>query len=263
MPRAIAASALHVDIAQITRVERIKHGLTNESWRVHASDADAVIVRISNAAEELLRIDRRSEARVLAAVSAAGLGPDILVCDPERRVLVTRDLGATWSEEDAHVRRNIQRIAALLSRLHALQAPREVRRVDLAETVEGYLRSLDERGHRSELMSASMRTRSRDAATALLHNSRERLCHNDVHHLNIVENRSLHLIDWEYSGLGEPLFDLASLCIYHRYGSSEREQLLSAYLTASDPSARQRLELACWLFEYVRELWSAVRGVDG
>ena len=194
-PENIAAGALHVDIAQITRVERIKHGLTNESWRVQTTDAGAVIVRISNAAEELLRIDRRSEASVLAAVSAAGLGPDVVLCDPERRVLVTRDLGDTWAESDAHVTQNIRRIAGLLSRLHALPAPPQVRRVDLVDTVEGYLRALDERGHRSELMSASLRMRSRNAAMALRHDADDRLCHNDVHHLNVVGNESLHLID--------------------------------------------------------------------
>lgn len=258
-PEGIAARALRVDAAQIGRIERIKHGLTNESWRVHTADAHAVIVRISNAAEALLRIDRRSEATVLAAVSAAQLGPEVLLCDPERRILVTRDLGDTWAESDAHVGRNIRGIANLLSRLHALPAPPGVRHVDLTETVDGYLRALDERGDRSELMSPSLRVRARNAAMALRHRSADRLCHNDVHHLNVIGNGSLHLIDWEYSGLGEPLFDLASLCVYHGYDSSERELLLDTYFAAPDPSAPHRLELACWLFEYVRELWSAVR----
>ena len=85
------------------------------------------------------------------------------------------------------------------------------------------------------------------------------LCHNDVHHLNVIDGDSLRLIDWEYAGVGEPLFDLASVSVYHRYRRSQRERLLSAYAAPSGAVSWQRLELACWLFDYIRDLWLAVR----
>jgi thiamine kinase len=257
-PRDIAAAALGIAAAQIVTVERIKHGLTNDSWRVR-SESEAVIVRISNAAETLLQIDRRSEAAVLQLVAAADLGPEVLVCDLARRVLVTRDLGGTWNEEDAHLNSNISRLGALLRHLHALPLPTGVRRVDLVETLRGYLRALDERGHRSRLNNEVTRTRGEHAALALKQRSQECLCHNDVHHLNIIDNGGLRLIDWEYSGIGEGMFDLASACVYHRFDKSQRDLLLSSYLQAANSVAAQRLDLACWLFEYVRELWMAVR----
>src|SRR5690606_7824754 len=109
-PEAIAAAALDIGASEIVAVERIKHGLTHDSWRVRTGRG-AVIVRSSNASAELLRIDRLSEARVLALVASAGIGPEVLVCDPARHVLVTRDLGETWCAEDAHVSANIERIA--------------------------------------------------------------------------------------------------------------------------------------------------------
>jgi thiamine kinase len=256
--RDIAAAALGIAAAQIVTVERIKHGLTNDSWRVR-SENDAVIVRVSNAAEALLQIDRRSEASVLQLVAAADLGPEVLVCDLARRVLVTRDLGGTWGEKDARLQSNISRLGALLRHLHALPLPTGVRRVDLLETLRGYLRALDERGHRSRLNNEATRTRGEHAALALKQRSQECLCHNDVHHLNIIDNGRLRLIDWEYSGIGEGMFDLASVCVYHRFGKPQRDLLLSSYLQAANPSATHRLDLACWLFEYVRELWMAVR----
>ena len=254
----IAAAALGISTAQIVRVERIKHGLTNDSWRV-LTKSDAVIVRISNAAEALLQIDRRSEATVLQLVAAAGLGPEVLVCDVARRVLVTRDLGRTWDEKDARLAANISRLGGLLRHLHALPLPAGVRRVALVETLRGYLRALDERGHRSRLNSEATRKRGEHAALALSQGSQECLCHNDVHYLNIIDNGCLRLIDWEYSGIGEGMFDLASVCVYHRFDKRQRDLLLSANLQEPDPAAAQRLDLACWLFKYVRELWMAVR----
>jgi thiamine kinase-like enzyme len=134
-----------------------------------------------------------------------------------------------------------------------------VRAVDLASTVHGYLRTLDERGRRSGLTSPPLRECADKTAMQLRKGSTACLCHNDVHHLNIVDGDSLRLIDWEYAGVGEPLFDLASVCVYHRYRRAQRERLLSAYAAPSETVSWQRLELACWLFDYIRDLWLAVR----
>jgi len=112
---------------------------------------------------------------------------------------------------------------------------------------------------RSPLIESDQRARGLEMATEIAETSTPRLCHNDVHYLNVVDAEPLRLIDWEYAGLGEPLFDLASVCVYHDYSTEERDRLLSAYLQAPPDSHRDRLAKCCWLFEYVRDLWSAVR----
>jgi thiamine kinase len=254
----VAAVALDLGAGTIRSIEPIKHGLTNSSWLVSA-DADRFVVRISDRFAAELQIDRNSEAAVLQLVARAGIGPEVLRCDPESGILVTRYLGATWTERDAHLPGNIDRLAVVLRRLHSLDKPASVRVVDLAATVHGYLRTLDERGIRSGLTSQSLRECADATALQLRKDSSACLCHNDVHHLNVVDGASLRLIDWEYAGVGEPLFDLASVCVYHRYRRSQREQLLSAYAAPSEAVSWQRLELACWLFDYVRDLWLAVR----
>jgi thiamine kinase len=257
-PAQVAAIALDLGTGAIRDIEPIKHGLTNRSWLV-TTDGERVVVRISDASAEELQIDRNSEAAVLQLVARAGIGPDVLRCDPDRGILVTRYLGATWSVRDAHTNENIDRLAGLLRRLHALEVPGSVRTVDLAATVHGYLRTLDERGVRSGLTLQSLRECADKAADQLRKGSTACLCHNDVHHLNIVDGDSLRLIDWEYAGIGEPLFDLASLCVYHRYRRSQRERLVAAYAAPSETVSWHRLELACWLFDYIRDLWMAVR----
>jgi thiamine kinase len=258
VPAQVAAVVLDLGAGAIRDIEPIKHGLTNRSWLV-STDDDRFVVRISDASAQELQIDRNSEATVLQLVSQAGIGADVLRCDPERGILVTRYLGATWNEGDAQLPQNIDRLAALLRRLHTLDAPSSVRAVDLAATVHGYVRTLDERGVCSGLTSPSLRECTDKTALQLRQGSKPCLCHNDVHHLNVVDGESLRLIDWEYAGVGEPLFDLASICVYHRYRRAQRERLLSAYTAPSDAVTWQRLELACWLFDYIRDLWSAVR----
>lgn len=257
-PAEIAAEALGVAVIDVASVEPIKHGLTNDSWRVRTRDAD-VVVRCTTADAAALRIDRGSEARILAAVDAAGIGAPVLHCDPAQHTLVTRYLGPAWTSEAAHDPGNINRLARLLRRLHALAPPVAVRAVDFGATANGYLATLDAHGAASGLRSEAMRERARWAAASLPISREPRLCHHDVHHLNIIDAGELHLIDWEYAGLGEPLIDLASTCVYHRYDPVARDQLLASYASAATPLSA--FDAALWLFEYVRDLWIAVRSI--
>lgn len=254
----VAAIALEMDAGAIRDIEPVKHGLTNRSWLV-TTDSDRFVVRISEASTEELQIDRRSEAVVLQLVARAAIGAEILRCDPERGILVTRYLGPAWSERDAHANENIEHLAGLLRRLHSLDVPGGVRAVDLAATVHGYLRTLADRGIQSGLTLPALRDCADETAMKLRTVAAACLCHNDVHHLNVVGGADLRLIDWEYAGVGEPMFDLASVCVYHRYRRSQRERLLAAYGAPSEVVNWQRLELACWLFDYIRDLWMAVR----
>ena len=256
--RKIAAEALGVAGDSILSSEPIKHGLTNESWLVRAA-RDEVVVRISNTSEDALQIDRQSEALVLAAVDESGIGAEVILCDPARRVLVTRYLGETWAEGDAVQAENIQRLGQLFRRLHRVPAPAGVRRLELSDSLEGYFRTLEQRGLQPALVTKALRERALQVATKLRENSAATLCHNDVHHLNVTDDGKLRLIDWEYSGVGQRLFDLASVCVYHKYDKSQREQLLGAYTSLTEITTWHRLELACWLFDYVRDLWMAVR----
>ena len=134
VPAQVAAVALDLGAGAIRHIEPIKHGLTNRSWLV-TTDDDRVVVRISDKSALELQIDRNSEAAVLQLVARADIGPEVLRCDPEHGILVTRYLGATWNEPAAQLGDNIDRLAALLRRLHALDVPKSVRVVDLASTL--------------------------------------------------------------------------------------------------------------------------------
>ena len=253
-PRELAARALDVDPRSIVSVDPIKHGLTNESWLARSAH-DAVVVRISNRQWASLQIDRNAESLVLDIVSRAGIGPEVIARDLQRGVLVTRYLGPTCAESQMVDPLFIGRLGRLLRALHSLKAPDGLREVHLPSVIAGYLDTLDTLGRTSALTSVDMRERGIARAIEIADSSSPCLCHNDVHHLNLVDREPLRLIDWEYAGLGEPYFDLASVCVYHDYSMQQRALLLEAYQATDAP----RLAKCCWLFEYIRDLWLEVR----
>ncbi|MEQ1582106.1 MAG: choline/ethanolamine kinase family protein [Steroidobacteraceae bacterium] len=252
----IAADTLGVDVARIERAERIKGGLTNESWLVSGA-GECVVVRVSTADEAALQIDRTSEGRILPQVQSAGIGPEVLRWHPEGRLLVTRYIpGTVWTAEDARAPDSIRRLAVLLRQLHSLKVRDDIAVVDLPAILDHYWATLAERGQ-PDPSTDWTRAEMRAAAVELTVGPRC-LCHNDAHHLNVIDTGRLWLIDWEYAGLGSPWFDLASVACNHDYDGVQRRQLLRHYL-GEDGKGLLQLELACRLFDDIRKLWLAVR----
>jgi thiamine kinase len=258
-PRELAARALGVDGEAVLSVDPIKHGLTNESWLARTAN-DAVVVRISNRHWASLQIDRMVESIVLDAVAQAGIGPEVIASDLRRGVLVTRYLGPTCTDAEMTEPKFIEHLGLTFKALHSLPLPHDVHEVHLPSVIAGYLDTLDTLARRTTLTDVDMRERGLMLASEIAETSTPRLCHNDVHHLNVVASQSLRFIDWEYAGIGEAYFDLASVCVYHDYSLLQRGFLLNAYSGSASAAQLERLSKCCWLFEYVRDLWTEVRG---
>lgn len=257
---AIAAETLGLAVPCVERIERIKGGLTNESWLVTAA-GEQIVVRLSTADEEALQIDRASECRVLSEVESAGVGPEVLRCRPEDHVLVTRYIrGTVWTHDDALQPENIRRLAELLQRLHSLEVRCGAGETNLPAILEHYWTTLAGRDL-PDPPGSWTREEMRRIAYDLSASGRRSLCHNDVHHLNVIDTGRLWLIDWEYAGIGNPWFDLASVCINHNFDETQRYHLLRHYLGREDGAAATRLKVACRLFDYIRCVWLIVRSV--
>jgi thiamine kinase len=262
-PAEIAARALGIESRQVKSVEVLRDGLTNDSWLVRTS-SDAVVVRVSNPHAHALQVDRLAEARILEFVHKAGIGPEVLLCDTQRHWLVTRYLGPTCSAADLHDPGRIARLGALLQRLHSLSAPAGVEVVKWSSVMADYVATLATLG-RGDALDAGLHDRAEALVSELEATSdAQRLCHNDVHYLNLIDAESLRLIDWEYAGMGDPYFDLASVVFYNELDIDERGRLLHAYQGAANAHSFERLAKACVVFEYVHDLWHAVRnGIAG
>jgi len=258
-PEVIAAEVLGCEPHGL-RVAQIKGALTNESWRVDGPDT-SVVVRISTVDEQALQLDRANESVVLRLVENAGIGAEVMLCAPARRVLVTRALSArTLTIAQLHEEAVVQNVAELLRRLHALEVPTSVQTVNLLSVLEGYWMTLD--AHQS-FCEVGVRAQARAYALESTQVSERCLCHHDVHHLNLMsDGQRLWLLDWEYAGVSDPLFDLASVCCYHDYDARLREQLLRAYKGFVNLQELQRLERMCWLFDYIKALWMRVRQLE-
>jgi thiamine kinase len=262
-PAELGAEALGVTEDHVVSVTLLRDGVTNDSWLVRTASA-AIVVRINNPHAQTLHVDRSVEGEVLRIVAAAGIGPEVLLCDPKRHVLVTRYLGPTCTADDMHAPERIERLARLLRKLHALPASPSVSPLRWGDVVADYAATLTTLNPDAALLDPDRKSRVLALAAQIESAPRSHaLCHNDIHHLNLIDAGELRLLDWEYAAVGDPYFDLASAAFYAEFNMEERALLLRAYEGRVDATMLQHLSKACAVFEYVHDLWHEVRGLVG
>ena len=54
-------------------------------------------------------------------------------------------------------------------------------------------------------------------------------CHNDLLNANFLTNSQLHVLDWEYAGMGDLFFDLANFSDHHQLTDEQDRWLLKCY----------------------------------
>jgi thiamine kinase-like enzyme len=206
-------------------------GLNNTSYAVtHGGHRYVVRLPRPNAGSRLTLVD---ELALLRTLAAAGLTPEPVGIDEASGALLTCYVpGAKpWTPAAARDPANIERIAALLRRLHGVRArARTFAPQAYAETyvaIAGGFAALDsmELARAEELRLLAVEYESRHPASVV--------CHNDLAAANVLDDGELRLIDFEYAALASPILDLASLATMNDYSPEDVDALLSAYFAPS------------------------------
>ncbi len=240
-------------------VEPIAAGLTNTNHRVVAAGTP-YFVRIPGAATELLAVDRANELHNTRAAADAGVSPRVAYSLPEWDVFVLDWVeGRTMSNEAFQAPGEPERIAAALRRLHA--GPRFRDDFDMFRLSERYLALVDERsipipdGYRAHLD----RIPPIEEALAA-HPLPSVPCHNDLLADNYLDDGArLWIVDFEYSGNGDPTFELGNTAQELGFDESRQEALCAAYFGTATPALLARMRLQMIMSDVGWTLWAAIQ----
>ncbi len=246
-------------------VELLSGGLTNTSYHVTA-DTGQFVVRIGCDNGSVLGIDRTTEEAAVRRAHDVGIAPEVLLFIQPQGHLVTKYIvGATTpSIEEFTDRAMVTRVVAKLAEVHAL-APIDGRFDPFAD-IRRWMALVEERGTVQPDRLAGLLEKVLDAerGRAPLSESEMVLCHNDPYHLNILDDGVLWLIDWEYAGMGDAMYDLAGIA--YMLDDSGRDHLLRAYFGEAEPEARRHLDTLIPIFVCWNVVWSLVEmdgGIEG
>ncbi len=240
------------------RVEPLGGGITNHNFKVSLEDGRAFVLRIGGKDTELLGIDRRAEHEAALAAAAAGAGPEVLSFVEPEGVLVTRFVeGDPFPPDRMRSPEGIRRAVDTLKPFHDGRAIPS--RFDSFRVVETYATTARERGvrlpgefeHARELARRIERARGPQP---------ERACHNDLLNANfIVHGDRLWIVDWEYAGMGDVLFDLANLSVNHGFEPDEDELLLRCYFGESRRTDAAALAVMRFMSDFREAMWGVVQ----
>jgi aminoglycoside phosphotransferase (APT) family kinase protein len=248
-------------------------------WREAVAVEATAIAGGGNRTSYLVRVDRRlhvlqvsrprpcgsaaplaDEYALLETLAAHELAPQPVWTDEEAGVLVTQYVeGQPWGHAALSVPGNLERLAATLARVHALEWKTPA--ADPLAATEAYLAGLPHERCWQRPAGALRRRIAPHAACAV---TAPVLCHGDPLCSNIVDAGGLVLVDWEYAGAGDPWFDLALVVGYHDLSREQTATLLAAYRRASGRDvAAERFAALARLADALTLSWSLARAAAG
>jgi len=239
-------------VPELAEIEVLQGGLTNRSYYIRVDGMECVL-RLESAQSAPFRFDRTLELRILERAAGAGLAPKVVFADVDAGVLVTEFLhGRVWEAADLKSSQNLEALAALLCKVHAL--PKSGLQIDIAKLASTYQHYLAQRHGPYAFASTCV-----DIVRSVPVNETLVCCHNDIVAANIVADDDLQLIDWEFACDHDPLFDLASAIGFHDLTRAQADVLLNAYSGGAGAEQREHLAEQVRVYDAIQWLWLAIR----
>lgn len=243
-------------------IERLG-GMTNHSYRVTRADGQEFLARIpGDGTEEMInRLDERKSTELACELD---IDSELLYFgDDGRKVMRFIADPQPMSEEVMQRQENLRQAADIFRRLHTCGKDTGVR-FEVFEMAALYERIIRDGGvafydDYDEVKQTVMDVKAEVDANG---EAPKVPCHNDSLMGNWVlgGDGRLWLIDWEYSGMNEAMWDLSCLSIEAAYDEGLDAQLLDAYYGRPASVEEQKRFVAAKLYvDYLWTLWGLTR----
>ncbi|ESY84769.1 Choline/ethanolamine kinase [Mesorhizobium sp. LNHC220B00] len=209
-------------------------------------------------------INRANEAIAAREAAKAGVSPEVLHGDAASGLMVTRYIaGAETMSPDKFRERqgSPARAAEAFRKLHASGAVFPFR-FELFWMIDDYLKVLSTRdvalpaGYHDVVREAeSVRSALAVRPLPLV------ACHCDPLCENFLDTgERMWIVDWEYSGMNDPLWDLGDLSVEGKFDANQDEELTRAYFGGeAKPAERGRIVIYKAMCDLLWTLWGLIQ----
>lgn len=223
-------------------------GLSNRNFAVVIHD-EVFVVRMASKRADRLGISREAELEALCLAQEAGIGPEVLHYALPEGHMITRWLPAQeiGQRPERYREPDVLRSAVrTVKRIHALPAIEHT--FDPIDRIRRAFRLAAE--HDVSLPDGTDRALGRldavEDARGALRPEDTALCHNDLFAGNLLDADPVRVIDWEFSGMGDVFFDLATLGVatdeFAPLSGEHRSIILTEYFGDETVENRRRLD---------------------
>ena len=253
-------SSLLSEEEEVLSVEQLG-GMTNQNYLVKTTNKQYIVKFFGKGTEKL--INRQDEKHNLELLKDLELDVKNYLFDIEAGIKVNEYIESAITLDSTSIKTKFDKIAPILQTIHA--SGKELR---------GEFAPFEEIKKYESLIEEKIPYANYEAVREAVFSLEKRLtdlgvdrksCHIDLVPENFIESPQgrIYLIDWEYSSMNDPMWDLAALFLESEFTSQEEEAFLSRYESEQTPVSREKIAIYQILQDAIWSLWTVYKEEQG
>ena len=245
---------------EVLSVEQLG-GMTNQNYLVKTTNKQYIVKFFGKGTEKL--INRQDEKYNLELLKDLDLDVKNYLFDIEAGIKVNEYIESAITLDSTSIKTKFDKIAPILQTIHA--SGKELRgEFAPFEEIKKYESLIEEKIPYANYEAVRKEVFSLEKRLIDLGVDRKS-CHIDLVPENFIESPQgrLYLIDWEYSSMNDPMWDLAALFLESEFTSQEEEAFLSRYESEQTPVSREKIAIYKILQDAIWSLWTVYKEEQG
>ena len=245
---------------EVLSVEQLG-GMTNQNYLVKTTNKQYIVKFFGKGTEKL--INRQDEKYNLELLKDLDLDVRNYLFDIEAGIKVNEYIESAITLDSTSIKTKFDKIAPILQTIHA--SGKELRgEFAPFEEIKKYESLIEEKIPYANYEAVREEVFSLEKRLADLGVDRKS-CHIDLVPENFIESPQgrLYLIDWEYSSMNDPKWDLAALFLESEFTPQEEEAFLSHYESEQTPVSREKIAIYKILQDTIWSLWTVYKEEQG
>jgi len=245
---------------EIQSVEQLG-GMTNQNYLVKTSSNQYIVKFFGKGTDKL--IDRKNEKFNIELLKDLKLDVENYLFDIEAGIKVNQYIENAETLDSATIKTKFEKIAPILQTIHAS-----------GKELKGEFAPFEEIKKYESLIQGEISYPNYEAvrkSVLSLKNELEKIgiekksCHIDLVPENFIEGPDghLYLIDWEYSSMNDPMWDLAALFLESEFTPEEEADFLAYYEGDKTPVSREKIRIYKILQDIIWSLWTIYKEENG
>ncbi len=253
-------SSLLSEEEEVLSVEQLG-GMTNQNYLVKTTNKQYIVKFFGKGTEKL--INRQDEKYNLELLKDLDLDVKNYLFDIEAGIKVNEYIESAITLDSTSIKTKFDKIAPILQTIHS--SGKELRgEFAPFEEIKKYESLIEEKIPYANYEAVRKEVFSLEKRLVDLGVDRKS-CHIDLVPENFIESPQghLYLIDWEYSSMNDPMWDLAALFLESEFTSQEEEAFLSHYESDQTPVSREKITIYKILQDAIWSLWTVYKEEQG
>ena len=245
---------------EVLSVEQLG-GMTNQNYLAKTTNKQYIVKFFGKGTEKL--INRQDEKYNLELLKDLDLDVKNYLFDIEAGIKVNEYIESAITLDSTSIKTKFDKIAPILQTIHA--SGKELRgEFAPFEEIKKYESLIEEKIPYANYEAVREEVLSLEKRLADLGVDRKS-CHIDLVPENFIESPQgrLYLIDWEYSSMNDPMWDLAALFLESEFTPQEEEAFLSHYESDQTPVSREKIAIYKILQDTIWSLWTVYKEEQG